>query len=836
MKNQLTVFLLFLCFIISLPTAFAQRGNGEGRGKRGQGERPTVLIKGKVVDGSEGQPLDYATVTIFSKKDSSMVTGGITDEKGKFEIETKKGRFFAKVEFLSFQTRTIENIPFGEDQIVADLGTIALAADATTLSEIEVRAEKSQMQMSLDKRVFNVGKDLANTGASAQDILDNVPSVSVDVEGNVSLRGNENVRILVNGKPSSLVGVDNANGLRSLPSNLIDKVEVITNPSSRYEAEGSTGIINIVLKKDRKKGINGSFDATVGLPETYGLGVNMNFRREKVNLFANYGLSYRSNVGGGFNNQERYRDNETFIQDQTRNSERGGWSNTVRFGADYYINKQNTLTTSFMYRKSDEDNFGFLTYRDYIGNRNLENLQAVTERRDDEKEDEKAIQYSVNYKKTFSKKGQELTATVQFEEDSEIEGSDYTEKYFDSNYTATDQADLLQESNNEEGEKEWLFQLDYVNPISKEGKFEIGLRSSIRDIRNDYEVNEFDDNIWQPLLDFKGNPLSNNFSYDEDIHAIYTNIGDKKGKFSYQFGLRGEYSHVVTQLIETKEINDRSYFNLFPSAFFSYDLPKQNAIQLSYSRRIQRPRFWYLNPFFSFSDSRNQRTGNPNLDPAFTHSLELGHIKYFDKGTVSSSLYYRYSEGTIERSVRTVINDQETLSRPENLKDENAYGLEFTISYNPNKWWRLNSDLNFYRAITDGTNVQPDLMSDTYTMQGRLTSRMTFWKEIDFQLRGSYRAPRQTPQGNRKALYSLDLGINRDVLKKKATLTLSVRDLLNSRKYRYDTILDNFYSEGEFQWRGRTATLTFNYRLNQKKKRGGRRGGYGGGGGEGGDF
>ena len=827
LRNHLTIFITFFCLFLSLPLAFTQRPGGGAR----QEERPKAIIKGKVIDGTNGEPLDYATITILSKKDSALVTGGITDEKGTFTIETKMGQYFAQIDFLAFQTKTVSTIPLGKEQFVADLGTIALAADAHTLGEVEVRAEKSQMQMSLDKRVFNVGKDLANTGASAEDILDNVPSVEVDVEGNVSLRGSGNVRILIDGKPSGLVGADNANGLRSLPSNLIDKVEVITNPSARYEAEGMTGIINIVLKKDKKKGVNGSFDVTTGYPANYGVGVNMNFRREKVNFFVNYGLSYRENNGGGLTYQERYRDDLTLIQDQTRNHNRGGWSNSLRFGADYFINKYNTLTGSFLYRKSDEDNLSTIIYKDYFNTATFDDLQEVTNRTDNEIENEKAIQYALNYKKTFDKKGQELTATVQYEEDSETEGSDYLERYFDRNNTPIDRPDLLQESNNAESEKQYLFQIDYVNPISKEGKFELGLRSSIRDIRNDYEVNEFDDNISQPLLDFRGNPLSNNFKYDEDIHAAYAIYGDKKGKFSYQFGLRGEYSQVVTELIETNELNDRNYFNLFPSAFFNYEFSEKNAIQLSYSRRIQRPRFWYLNPFFTFSDARNQRTGNPNLDPELTHSTELGFINYFDKGTITSSAYYRYSEGTISRSVRTVLDDQTTLSRPENLKDEHAYGLEFTVSYTPYKWWRINSDLNFFRAITDGSNISEDLKADTYTMRGRATSRMTFWKEVDMQLRFSYRAPRATPQGRSKAISSIDLAANTDVLKGKGTLTLSVRDIFNTRKYRSETFLDDFYSDSEFQWRTRTATLTFNYRLNQKKKRGGRgRGGYGGGG------
>ncbi len=831
-RNHQTFLITILCLFIGIPLAFSQRPGGN----QGQGERPKAIIKGKVIDGTTGLPLDYATITILSQKDSSLITGGITDEKGMFTIETKMGKYFAQIDFLAFQTKTIDQIPLGKGQLLADLGTISLDADSHTLGEIEVRAEKSQMQMSLDKRVFNVGKDLANTGASAEDILDNVPSVAVDVEGNVSLRGSGNVRILIDGKPSGLVGSDSGSGLRSLPSNLIDKIEVVTNPSARYEAEGSTGIINIVLKKDKKKGVNGSFDVTTGAPANYGVGVNMNFRREKVNFFVNYGLSYRRNDGGGFTYQERLTDDAVLIQDQIRDHDRGGWANSIRFGTDYYINKYNTLTGSFLYRKNNEDNLSNILYKDFIGSSDFNDLQEVTTRTDNEKEDEKAIQYSLNYKKTFDKKGQELTANFQFEEDSETENSDYVEQYFDRNNAPLNRADLLQESNNAESEKQYLLQIDYVNPIGKDGKFELGLRSSIRDIRNDYEVNEFDDNVWQPLLDFRDNPLSNNFKYDEDIHALYAIFGDKKGKFSYQFGLRGEYSQVVTELVETNELNDRNYFNLFPSAFLNYEFSEQDAIQLSYSRRIQRPRFWYLNPFFTFSDARNQRTGNPNLDPELTHSIEMGHIKYFDKGTITSSAYYRYSEGTIARGIRTVLNDQQTLSRPENLKDEHAYGLEFTISYNPYKWWRVNSDLNFFRAITDGTNVQEGLTADTYTMRGRLTSRMTVAKKTDVQLRVSYRAPRVTTQGRSKAITSLDLSANRDVLKGKGTLTLSIRDIFNSRKYRSEIFLDNFFSDSEFQWRSRTATLTFNYRLNQQKKRGGRGRGNGGGGGGEGEF
>lgn len=825
MNKKVLLKLLFTSFSIFIICSLqAQRGGGQGRGQGGERVKP--ILKGKIVDDISKEALEYATVTLFSKKDSSMVTGSITDEKGLFKIETRPGRFFAKIEFLAFKTQTIADIKLGKDNPVMDLGTLSLLSDSETLAEVEVRAEKSQMQMSLDKRVFNVGKDLSTTGGSAEDILNNVPSVNVDIDGGVSLRGSGNVRILIDGKPSGLVGVDNANGLRSLPSNLIDKIEVITNPSAKYEAEGMTGIINIVLRKEKKKGVNGSIDLSAGYPDNYGIGVNMNVRRNKFNFFTNYGLSYRKGPGQGKVYQEIYKDTGTEISDQIRSSSRGGLSNSIRFGTDYYFNEQNTLTGSFLYRTSDEDNLSEYIYNDYLNSFTPENFVSRSDRIDEEKEKETALQYALNYKKKFDRKGQEFTFDIQYEDDLETENSDFTESFFNADLSPGN-PDLLQKSSNREGEKQWLFQMDYTHPISEEGKFEIGIRSNLRDIKNDYLVEEFEDNVWRSIED-----LSNEFLYDENIHAAYAILGDKKGKFSYQLGLRGELSDVKTELIQTNEINDRNYFNLFPSAHFTYDIGNNNSVQISYSRRIRRPRFWDLNPFFSFSDSRSYFSGNPNVDPEYTNSMELGHIKYWDKGSLSSSIYYRHTDGVIQRITERGLVDGDTLfiTKPQNLATENAYGLEVTFSYNPQKWMRVSGDVNLFRAITDGTNFGQSFESDTYTMSSRITSMITLWKELETQVRFGYRAPRETTQGRRKAMYSLDLGLSKDIWQKKATLTLSVRDALNSRKRRYETVGPGFFREGEYQWRARITTLKLNYRINQKKRRGGKRGGYQGGG------
>ncbi|MEM9849426.1 MAG: TonB-dependent receptor plug domain-containing protein, partial [Bacteroidota bacterium] len=380
--NLSTRFVKLLAILLSIAwssTAYAQPSGGPE--KLSRANPPSIQLLGKVMDGDSEQALEFATVTLFSKKDSSIVAGTITDEKGKFEFDTRPGRFFAKIEFISYKAIVIEDIPFERGKQTIDLGVITLLPDATTLAEVEVQAERSEMQMMLDKRVFNVGKDLANMGGSAIEILDNVPSVAVDVEGNVSLRGGA-VRILVNGKPSGLVNADNMNGLQSIPANLIERVEVITNPSARYEAEGMTGIINIVLKKERKKGVNGSFDVNVGYPDNYGAAINMNFRRNKFNFFTNYGIRYNQSPGIGSNRQEFMRNDTLFFTDIDRDSQRGGLSNNIRFGADYFFTDKDILTASFLYSRSNDDNLTNLRYDDYAFSR--ENRISIAERVDDE--------------------------------------------------------------------------------------------------------------------------------------------------------------------------------------------------------------------------------------------------------------------------------------------------------------------------------------------------------------------------------------------------------------------------------------------------------------------
>lgn len=799
-----TRFFLFIFFPLSLFAQAPLPGSPAGLVKE------KVLVTGKVVDMHTGMPLEFATVAFFALPDSTVAAGGLTDETGSFAIRVAPGRYYARIEFLSYRRHFIGNIELNKTAPEVGLGVIGIEPSANTLDEVIVRAEKSQLQMSLDKRVFNVGKDLANRGGSATDILDNVPSVSVDAEGAVSLRGSENVRILIDGKPSGLVSFG-SNGLRQLPANMIDRVEVITNPSARYEAEGMAGIINIVLKKEQSQGFNGAFDLTAGYPQEYGVALNLNYRKEHFNFFANYGLRYRKSPGSGSQHQVFTSGDTSFITDQTRDRSRGGLSNNVRLGADYFFNPSSSLTSAFSFRHSNENNFSELIYRDYINT--LENPTGITRRTDDEKEVEPNLEYSLDYKKTFGREGHELNAGLRYQDNTEHESSDFVERYYLPDGMLSGQPDYFQRSDNREGERSLILQADYVRPFGTDGKFEAGYRGGIRDIRNNYRVEELQGDAWEILPG-----LTNNVLYDENIQAAYTILGNKAGRFSWQGGLRLEVSDVKTELLQTNEINDRPvYANLFPSAHIGYELAGQNSIQLSYSRRIRRPHFRELNPFYTFSDARNFFSGNPNLNPEFTDAYEIGHLKRWEKGSLSSSVYYRRTTDVIER-IRTQLSDTSSFTRPVNLATRNDVGLEFTASFEPLEAWKINGNLNFFRSLTDGTYEGQDFSADAYSWFGRVSNRLTLWKDLDVQGTLNYRAPRKNTQGRSKAMYHIDLAMSLDVLQKNATLTLSVRDVFNTRRWRWITEGANFYTEGDFQWRARQMTLTFNYRINRNKE------------------
>lgn len=772
-----------------------------------------IEVVGRVTDADTKEPLPYATISLFTQQDSTLVTGGITGDAGRFYLEAPEGNFFAVVNFVGYPPKIIGGVNLQATRPTFDLGEISIEAASTSLDEVIVQGEKDFIEMTLDKKIFNVSQDPINAGRTAADILGNLPSVSIDGQGNVNLRGSSNVQILIDGKPSGLLSFNGAEGLRQLQGGMVDRVEIITNPSARYQAEGMAGIINIVLKKEQRRGINGSFDFTAGQPDNFGTAINLNYRRENLNFFINYGILYRE-IENPYSTryQEFYSNDTTFITNQNNISRQTSFSNNIQFGADYFFNESNILTTSFTYRHRTGTRNTDIEYIDFLFNEN--NAQGITRRYQDEEETEPNMEYALSYERNFGRKDHDLSAILSYLNNWEDSDQLYTEQTFSSNGAPSGNPDRLQRSDNYETEKQLLLQADYVHPFGENGKLEAGIRNTLRDITNDFLVAERNGEEWMPKAGF-----DNDFYYDENIYAAYLITGNKVRKISYQLGLRGEYTDLTTELLQTKEVNHREYFNLFPSVHLTYDLPAKNTVQISYSRRLHRPTYNDLTPFFTFLDERNFVSGNPDLNPEYTHAFELGHIKHFGAGSVSSALYYRRTNDNIER-IREMNENGYATTRPFNLVEEDAFGAEFISSFQPAPWWKLDFNLNFFRAVTDGTNLDQSFESDTYSWFGRLNTRFTLWGNTDLQVRGNYDAPQQRPQGRRLATTYLDLAITRDVLKNKGTLTLNVTDVFRSNRYRMITKGSTFYTHDDFLRTPRQVNLTFNYRLNQKKSAG----------------
>ncbi|MDF1672045.1 MAG: outer membrane beta-barrel family protein [Vicingaceae bacterium] len=771
-------------------------------------KKSTYRLFGHVLDDNK-EALPYVAVAVFSAKDSSYVKGAATEMNGKFSIQLPSGKYYAKISFLSFKDKTMPNIIVTDSDV--DLSKIQLEPSVKNLEEFQVVEEKALMELDLDKRVYNVDKDVTNQGADAAEVLDNVPSVAVDVDGNVSLRGSENVRILINGKPSGMVGISTSEALKQLQGNQIEKIEVITNPSSRYDAEGEVGIINIVLKKDKREGINGSVNANFGYPNNYGGGFNITIKRKKFSVFTGYGVTFRDSPGSNTSSQNFTYPDTSFSYNSVSKTERFSFDNNFRLGTEIFVNDYNTITISGNTSFGDGDNTTDLTYSDF---NELDVATQTVNRNEEEDKDRLSYDVNFNYRKTFKKKDRLFTIDFSHSDRTDNENSIITQ----TNDVVVAE-NLEQRVFNNEGGQNYVFQTDYIHPIKK-GKLETGLKQTIRKIDDDYAVEQFNssNSEWEFIPGFVNFVL-----FEENVSAAYIMYGNKMKKFSYQLGVRAEFTELKTELVTTKEINNRDYFNFFPTTHLNYEIKKGTSFQLSYSRRIQRPRHWWLLPFFSFTDSRSNFSGNPNLNPEFTDSYEVGHLKNWDKASLLASVYYRYTTNNITR-ITTSDSTGITQRKPINLGVKDAYGVEFSGSYDLKKWWSLRGSFNFYREIIEGEYLDVQYGSDAYVWTTRLNSKWNIKKKVNLQASFNFRAPQQSPQGETLARYSLDTGFSFDILKGNGTVTFNVKDVFNSRRRRSVSYGENFTSESERQWRSRYFRINIAYRINQKKKRGGDRG------------
>lgn len=780
-------------------------------------ETPKIKITGIIVEKSNKHPLEYATITFFNTANPKLIGGGITNAKGEFEVMLVPGNYTAKAEFISFKPLEIKAKDYQSDQFI---GMIPLDEDSVQLQQVEVRAEKSTVDIKLDKKVYNVGQDLMVKGGTVSDVLGNIPSVSLDAEGNVLLRGNDNVKILIDGRPSNAINITEA--LKQISADAIDKVEIITNPSARYDAEGSGGIINILLKKGKNQGVNGTLVLSVGTPENTGISGSFNIKGEQSNIFGNIGYRKNDSPGNTKINQENFDSSHNlvnYIEERRENHKRGEGMNT-NFGVELYTSKNSSWTNSMSIRSNKGSNPETVTYNIYpAAGGYLKN-----ERFNDVTSESQNAEYATNFTQRFKKDGHKWTVDASFS----INHDDDVSGILGTTIIPTPSFISSERTFNKQRQNRNMIQSDYVLPIGKDSQFEAGFKGDYSKMLTVFEVDEDATGNGQ----FTVNPnYTNTLDYRENVTAAYTQFGSKIKKFSYLLGLRYEYSKIVIDQLTSQDFNLKKYDNWFPSIFLNYEISQGNTVSLSYSKRINRPRGRFINPFSSYSSNLNIFQGNPDINPTLIDAYDLSYLKKWNnKVTLSASAYTNIRHNAFQfvrfESGRFIDGNPVIINSPFNLATSQNTGFEFTINYNPFKWWKLNTNFNFFNTKTSGsysykkadnTIETIDFGNSAATWFARLGSKITLPYKVDFQLNGTYDAAQKTAQGSSKAVGSLNLAWSKDIFKDKATLALNINDVFNSRKRINEVQLPNVNSYSEMQWRQRQITLSLTFRFNKQK-------------------
>ncbi|MGE7775094.1 TonB-dependent receptor domain-containing protein [Chitinophaga sp. NPDC101104] len=818
------LFLFQLQSIAQAPPA-GGRPAGPGGQQRPGGQAPAIgQIYGKLIDAKTKQPVEYASVALLRQRDSSVVTGMLSKGNGDFSLDNLAfGPYIIRVNFMGYTT-LFKKVTVTPQTMAQDLGNIRLEPNVKALSEVEVTGQRSAFQMAIDKKVFNVDRNLTSVGGTATDVLKSVPSVNVDIDGNVQVR-NASPNIFVDGKPSTLT-------LDQIPADAIESVELITNPSARYDAEGMSGIINIVLKKNKKAGFNGQIQGGIGTNDKYNLGGNIAARQGKWNVSANYNLNMNRNWGEGITERENFATATTpqsFIN-QTSDSYGGGKFQFGRIGVDYFLDNRNTVSLS--------QNIvgGSFKNHDELGSQYLNENKGLTSRNNritDSKFGFNNYTTTLGFKHLFAEPNKELTADVSMNKSKNDRSGGFAT--YPQNLAGEPAGDPYIQSNSGNGKTDFYsFQADYVDPMGKTGKFETGVKGTFRNYTSIYDVFENGQHA---------DALSNDYKYKEQIYGAYVNYSNTVKNFGYQLGLRAE------QYVYSGEIpNENKVFKptkavpgLFPSAYFSYKLPKEQELQLNYSRRVNRPNFFQLVPYRDFSDPLNHREGNPNLKPEYTNSLEFSYMKQWKNHNVLGSLYYRNTNNLISTLNTPISAGNDTLLTTfVNANKNFSYGAEITVKNQIVKGWDITTNVNLYQTELQVHNDKESYTNRGFSWLAKINSETKLPYNFTFQVTANYQAPAITipqgsggggggggrggggpmgmiptsAQGTIKGLSAVDLALKKDFLKNRAaSVTLALSDVFNTRQFELDQS-SMFFSQYMLRKReSRILRLNFSYRF-----------------------
>lgn len=773
-------------------------------------------ISGRILD-EQKKPLEYASITALHLRDSSF-TGSLSDEKGYFAVSVNKpGRYKVTIKFLGYETLVFSDVKVIPPNFQATLGDIILQSQAVKQDTVVISADKSLFETGIDKKVFNVEKTPLAEGGSALQILQTIPSISVDTENNIQLRGSENVMILIDGKPSALSNDGRSILLSQIPANMIERVEVITNPSAKYDPEGVAGIINIVTKKNGKELWFGSFTASIGTNSKYNANALLSAKKGKWNFGINY--NFRENLF--WKKGEMYRNNifpdTSFYLSQSSHGTNWDRVHSLRLNLDYSFNPNTFLSFNTSGQTRIENEYDAISYRFFDRNYKL----SHTSNRNENSINAGGINGDVglSFRKNFQDVFHNMTADAQFSFNSSHDPTTFSQLYWDTLFHPLDT--LLQENRQNIQNQVFVFQTDYVRPINKM-KLETGFKTTLRKVDGELLAKIYDETSGEMLNDVR---YTNHGYMQEQIYATYAQMSGKNERWGFLAGVRAEYTYLNVVQLTLDRQDKNPYFSWFPSLHLSKYLPKQQELRLSYSKRINRPGLNALNPFINFEDPFNLRYGNPKLKPEFTHSFEFSYQRPIAKLILTTSAYYRY---TLDKMTRFRFVDTNGIATVTflNLNEGHYYGAEVILKGSPYKWWTLTTSWNGYQTFINGTNIEDNLSNSGFSWNARFLSTFIPGKNVELQISYDYRAPMITILGKLKPIQGFDIAAKADFFKKKLSMSLRVSDIFDKRLFGINlynsTITQEFIRKRETRIAFLTLTWKFgsdNSQPNMKKRR-----------------
>lgn len=759
-----------------------------------------ALVKGNLLDQSTKQPIGYATVSIRNLE-NKLIAGVITSEKGDFIVDSiPMGNYTIQFQFIGYKTLSKSLVI--QSVTPVNLGQNLMEQDATQLNDVVIQGSAPAVSLKLDKKTFLVGKDVLSQNGSINDVLSGVPSVSVSPTGAVSLRGNSNVNLLINGRKT---GLTEGGNLEQIPADQIEKIEVITNPSARYDAAGSAGIINIVLKKNKKEGFNGQLKLMGGWPNDARILPSINYKSNSVNFFSTFGYRNSDYLGHYTTNQQSSRKETSAQTDINQKENRHDDGKNLYLGADFFLNDKNSITAAFFKNYThDSDSIRL----DYDYKNTLNQLDSTLLRKGTSSERRNYNQLELNYTRNFINPNKKWTVDLLYD----FWNSDKDWNFVTRKLSPTSIYYPAIRTNSNGSSKDLLVQSDLVLPLAKKVTLEMGLKGESRSVNSDFLAEELRGNTWTVF-----NNIDNQLNYSEKIASGYFQVAKSFKKLSLMLGLRTELTNIKIEDLKGTYNNEKQYAKLFPSFSTNYELKENSTLQFTYSKRINRPSLSLLFPFNELTDLNSQFIGNPALNPAYADVIELGYLKRWTKLTFNPSIYYQYTNSPIQDfSFRNA--DGLMITTPVNIKSEIRKGIELSLLYSPSKWMQINSELNAFRFEQRGNFQQVNIYYSSNTLTSRTSLQFKLPKQFSFQARYNFTGPQRNAQSEVKSIHFIDIGASKSLFNDSINLTLDGTNILDSKKTRRTTITDGYISNEMINFNATRYRLSLTYRFNPKAK------------------